>query len=263
MGDETSAMEDYQRATILDSHYFLAHFNAGNILFHQKLFKQVCVGGCWKVSVGGFWWKSVGLGGVCGEVWVGLPGWERVCWTKIPVHTVNWQQIVAKCTNWCGLRRVCRQLSVSAATHMHVVHCVSLYSKPCITEQGRLICRPTCICLSIAYTVVSRKNAHGRSALQVCQREGSECPFKCFRISPRRSAYVCLQWLIATIIYNRAAGLGSSRSDGTQHSERQNATVTEHGVASECGPVSQLWCNPILWWSVTQSFPTSDISESR
>ena len=55
MGDETSAMEDYQRATILDSHYFLTHFNAGNILFHQKLFKQVYVGGCWKVSVGGFW----------------------------------------------------------------------------------------------------------------------------------------------------------------------------------------------------------------
>lgn len=71
MGDVTSAMEDYQRATTLDSHYFLAHFNAGNILFHQKLFKQVWVGGCWKMSVGGFWWK-----GVVREESVGRCGWD-------------------------------------------------------------------------------------------------------------------------------------------------------------------------------------------
>lgn len=41
MGDVVSAMDDYQRATKLDPHYPLAHFNTGNVLFQQKLFKQV------------------------------------------------------------------------------------------------------------------------------------------------------------------------------------------------------------------------------
>ena len=68
MGDVTSAMEDYQRATTLDPHYFLAHFNAGNILFHQKLFKQVWVGRCGNLPKP-VWW----------EVWVELHGWESVC----------------------------------------------------------------------------------------------------------------------------------------------------------------------------------------
>ncbi len=43
MGDIVSAMNDYQEAAKIESSYFLAHFNMGNILFHQRHFKLVCV----------------------------------------------------------------------------------------------------------------------------------------------------------------------------------------------------------------------------
>lgn len=34
-------MRDYQRALMLDTTYALAYFNAGNIYFHSRQFKQV------------------------------------------------------------------------------------------------------------------------------------------------------------------------------------------------------------------------------
>ena len=40
MGDIASAMNDYQMALKLDHTHILAHFNVGNVLFHQRLFGQ-------------------------------------------------------------------------------------------------------------------------------------------------------------------------------------------------------------------------------
>lgn len=40
MGNIVSAMNDYQAAVKLDPTHILAHFNIGNILFHQRLFDQ-------------------------------------------------------------------------------------------------------------------------------------------------------------------------------------------------------------------------------
>ncbi len=40
MGDIVSAMNDYKYALKLDSTHVLAHFNVGNVLFHQRLFDQ-------------------------------------------------------------------------------------------------------------------------------------------------------------------------------------------------------------------------------
>lgn len=40
MGDIVSAMNDYQAAIRLDRTHVLAHFNVGNVLFHQRLFDQ-------------------------------------------------------------------------------------------------------------------------------------------------------------------------------------------------------------------------------
>ena len=52
-----------------------------------------------------------------------------------------------------------------------------------------------CECYILIYTVVSRKSAHGWSTLQACQ--GGGWTLKYFRIYPRKSAHVCLQWLTA------------------------------------------------------------------
>jgi TPR repeat protein len=41
MGDSVNAMRDYQRAIKMDPAYSLAYFNAGNIYFHTRQFKQV------------------------------------------------------------------------------------------------------------------------------------------------------------------------------------------------------------------------------
>lgn len=43
MNDRVNAMKDYQRAIKLDSTYSLAYFNAANVYFHTRHFKQVCV----------------------------------------------------------------------------------------------------------------------------------------------------------------------------------------------------------------------------
>ncbi len=40
MGDVLTAMNDYKSALQLDNTHVLAHFNIGNILFHQRLFDQ-------------------------------------------------------------------------------------------------------------------------------------------------------------------------------------------------------------------------------
>lgn len=40
MGDIVSAMKDYKHAIKLDPTHVLAHFNTGNVLFHQRLFKH-------------------------------------------------------------------------------------------------------------------------------------------------------------------------------------------------------------------------------
>ena len=40
MGNIISAMNDYQHALKIDHTYALAHFNIGNVLFHQRLFDQ-------------------------------------------------------------------------------------------------------------------------------------------------------------------------------------------------------------------------------
>lgn len=40
MGDVVSAMNDYEYALKLDPSHVLAHFNTGNVLFHQRLFDQ-------------------------------------------------------------------------------------------------------------------------------------------------------------------------------------------------------------------------------
>ena len=41
MGDRVNAMRDYQHAIQLDPTYALAYFNAANIYFHTRHFKQV------------------------------------------------------------------------------------------------------------------------------------------------------------------------------------------------------------------------------
>ena len=40
MGDIVSAMNDYKFALRMDDTHVLAHFNIGNVLFHQRLFDQ-------------------------------------------------------------------------------------------------------------------------------------------------------------------------------------------------------------------------------
>ena len=41
MGDRNLAMRDYQHALKLDTTYALAYFNAANVYFHMRQFKQV------------------------------------------------------------------------------------------------------------------------------------------------------------------------------------------------------------------------------
>ncbi len=41
MGDRVNAMRDYQQALKEDPTYALAYFNAGNVYFHMRQFKQV------------------------------------------------------------------------------------------------------------------------------------------------------------------------------------------------------------------------------
>ena len=41
MNERHNAMNDYQKAIELDPSYYLAHFNAGNMYFHHRQFKQV------------------------------------------------------------------------------------------------------------------------------------------------------------------------------------------------------------------------------
>lgn len=43
MNDRVNAMKDYQRAINVDPTYSLAYFNAANVYFHTRHFKQVCV----------------------------------------------------------------------------------------------------------------------------------------------------------------------------------------------------------------------------
>ena len=40
MGDRVNAMRDYQEAIKLDATYSLAYFNAANVYFHMRQFKQ-------------------------------------------------------------------------------------------------------------------------------------------------------------------------------------------------------------------------------
>lgn len=40
MGDRVNAMRDYQAAVKLDPSYSLAYYNAANMYFHSRLFKQ-------------------------------------------------------------------------------------------------------------------------------------------------------------------------------------------------------------------------------
>ena len=42
MGDTVNAMRDYQAAIQLDRCYSLAYYNAANLYFKQRQFKQVC-----------------------------------------------------------------------------------------------------------------------------------------------------------------------------------------------------------------------------
>lgn len=41
MGDRVMAMNDYQQAVKLDHAYALAYYNAGNVYFHTRHFRQV------------------------------------------------------------------------------------------------------------------------------------------------------------------------------------------------------------------------------
>ena len=41
MGDKVNAMRDYQKAVLIDTTYSLAYFNAANVYFHSRQFKQV------------------------------------------------------------------------------------------------------------------------------------------------------------------------------------------------------------------------------
>lgn len=42
MDDYVNAVRDYQAAIRLDASYALSYYNAGNIYFKQRQFKQVC-----------------------------------------------------------------------------------------------------------------------------------------------------------------------------------------------------------------------------
>ena len=46
MGDRVNAMQDYNLALKEDPTYALAYFNAANIYFHSRQFKQVSVQAC-------------------------------------------------------------------------------------------------------------------------------------------------------------------------------------------------------------------------
>ena len=43
MQDHHNAMRDYQSAIKQDSTYALAYFNAANLYFHNRQFRQVCI----------------------------------------------------------------------------------------------------------------------------------------------------------------------------------------------------------------------------
>ena len=50
MNDKTNAMRDYQKALKLDTTYALAYFNAANVYFQMRQFKQVGAIFCYKYS---------------------------------------------------------------------------------------------------------------------------------------------------------------------------------------------------------------------
>jgi len=76
MQDRVNAMRDYQTALQLDPTYALAYFNAANVYFHTRHFRQVCFYfHIWQFSKSNFfswiqWYLAWNILGTCNSKFI-------------------------------------------------------------------------------------------------------------------------------------------------------------------------------------------------